>query len=237
MRQRECPVAAPTPSVSRHPSRLDGRRNGAGAGSSRRARPVLAASGFGRVRHPRRQAARRCRGARLRAGKTNLPVLTGRTDKQGKFEFPADEDGFWTAEARAGNEIARATIRVGAPGQQREPLSPVWLIGALLLLLVVAFGVRVARARAAPSVEIVADCGDDALDRVGRQLRVHRQAQDLARDGRRFGKTGRKLDEPPPIGRLQMHRDGDNECRCRSAPGRRCSRSLSRSASRVRITY
>ena len=74
-------------------------------------------------------------------------MLTGRTDKEGKFEFPADEDGFWTAEARAGNEIARATVRVGAPEKQRELLSPVWLIGGLLLLLVVAFGVRVAFAR------------------------------------------------------------------------------------------
>jgi hypothetical protein len=80
-------------------------------------------------------------------GKPDIPVLTGRTDSQGKFEFPADEDGFWTAEARAGNEIARATVRVGTPGAQREPLSPLWLIAALLLLLVLAFGVRVARAR------------------------------------------------------------------------------------------
>ena len=80
-------------------------------------------------------------------GKPNIPVLTGRTDKEGKFAFPADEDGFWTAEARAGSEIARATVRVGTPGQQHEPLSPVWLIGGLLLLLVIAFGIRAAFAR------------------------------------------------------------------------------------------
>jgi hypothetical protein len=80
-------------------------------------------------------------------GQPNIPVLTGHTDSQGKFEFPADEDGFWTAEARAGTEIARATVRVGKPGRQREPLSPFWLIGGLLLLLVLAFGVRVAFAR------------------------------------------------------------------------------------------
>jgi hypothetical protein len=80
-------------------------------------------------------------------GKPNIPVLTGRTDKEGKFEFSADEDGFWTAEARAGGEIARATVRVGTPGQQSEPISPVWLIGGLLLLLIIAFGVRVALAR------------------------------------------------------------------------------------------
>jgi nickel transport protein len=80
-------------------------------------------------------------------GKPNIPVLTGRTDKEGKFEFSADADGFWTAEARAGGEIARATVRVGTPGQQSEPISPVWLIGGLLLLLIIAFGVRVALAR------------------------------------------------------------------------------------------
>jgi len=80
-------------------------------------------------------------------GKPNIPVLTGRTDKEGKFEFPAEEDGFWTAEARAGSEIARATVRVGTPGRESEPLSPVWLIGGLLLLLVLAFGIRVALAR------------------------------------------------------------------------------------------
>lgn len=80
-------------------------------------------------------------------GQPNIPALTGRTDKNGKFEFPADEDGFWTAEARAGSEIARATVRVGKPGQSREPLSPFWLIGGLLLLLVLAFGARVVLAR------------------------------------------------------------------------------------------
>ena len=76
-------------------------------------------------------------------GKPNVAVLTGRTDKAGKFAFPADEDGFWTAEARAGNEIARATVRVGGPGQQRELISPEWLIGGLLLGLCVALAVRV----------------------------------------------------------------------------------------------
>ena len=51
-------------------------------------------------------------------------MLTGRTDKAGKFAFPADEDGFWTAEARAGDQIARATVRVGGPETQRELISP-----------------------------------------------------------------------------------------------------------------
>ncbi len=81
-------------------------------------------------------------------GKPNQPARTGRTDSEGKFEFPADEDGFWTAEARSGDEIARAMVRVGVPGEQTaEPPSPIWLIGALLLLLALAFGLRIARAR------------------------------------------------------------------------------------------
>ena len=80
-------------------------------------------------------------------GQPNRPVQTGRTDSAGKFEFTADEEGFWTAEARAGDQIARAAVRVGGAGQKSEPLSPLWLIGGLLLLLVAAFAVRLARAR------------------------------------------------------------------------------------------
>src|SRR5438105_7934352 len=64
-------------------------------------------------------------------GQPNRPALTGRTDSDGKFEFPADRDGFWSAEARDGTEIARANVRVGSL-QQAEPLSPYWLIGGLL---------------------------------------------------------------------------------------------------------
>ena len=79
-------------------------------------------------------------------GQPGRPALTGRTDRAGKFEFPADADGLWSAEAHAGNEIARVTVRVGGKAES-EPLSPVWLIGGLLLLLVLAFGYRVARAR------------------------------------------------------------------------------------------
>jgi hypothetical protein len=80
--------------------------------------------------------------------KPNSPALTGRTDGNGKFEFPADKDGFWTAEARgADNEIARVSVRVGGPGQQRELMSPAWLIGGLLVGLDVALGVRVALIR------------------------------------------------------------------------------------------
>jgi uncharacterized protein DUF4198 len=81
-------------------------------------------------------------------GEPNRPARTGRTDSEGKFEFPADKDGFWSAEARAGDEIARATVRVGGEQQQSEPLSPYWVLGGLFLLLVLAFALRIARARA-----------------------------------------------------------------------------------------
>ena len=80
-------------------------------------------------------------------GQPNRPAFTGRTDSEGKFEFGADQDGLWSAEARNGSEVARATVRVGG-GEQKEPLSPIWLIGGLLVLLVAAFGFRLLRIRA-----------------------------------------------------------------------------------------
>jgi hypothetical protein len=82
-------------------------------------------------------------------GRLGTLALTGRTDKNGKFEFPANEEGLWSAEARTADQIGRVTVRVGGPGQNREeePLSPVWAIAGLLLLLVLAFGYRVMRAR------------------------------------------------------------------------------------------
>ena len=79
-------------------------------------------------------------------GKPSRPALTGRTDSAGKFEFAADTDGLWSAEARSGSEIARVTLRVGGK-EESEPLSPAWLIGGLLLLLILAFAFRLARAR------------------------------------------------------------------------------------------
>src|SRR5262249_54894392 len=81
-------------------------------------------------------------------GEPGRPALTGRTDSAGHFEFAADRDGFWSAEARAGGEIARVTVRVGGKGEGRESLSPTWLLGGLGLLLVLAFGYRIARIRA-----------------------------------------------------------------------------------------
>ena len=46
-------------------------------------------------------------------GDPNRPVETGRIDATGKFLFKADRDGIWSAEAHAGSEIARVTVRVG----------------------------------------------------------------------------------------------------------------------------
>ena len=82
-------------------------------------------------------------------GQPNRPALTGHTDSEGKFEFGADRDGFWSAEARSGDEIARVMIRVGSNETQKdEPLSPYWVIGGLVLLLILAFCFRILRTRA-----------------------------------------------------------------------------------------
>jgi hypothetical protein len=81
-------------------------------------------------------------------GKPDRPALTGRTDSAGRFQFPADRDGFWSAEARDGDEIGRVMVRVGGKGGDQEPLSPLWLVGGLLLLLILAFAYRFARIRA-----------------------------------------------------------------------------------------
>jgi hypothetical protein len=83
-------------------------------------------------------------------GEPGRPALTGRTDSEGKFQFGADRDGLWSAEARNGSEVARATVRVGGPepNKPEEPLSPYWLIGGLLVLLVMAVALRILRARA-----------------------------------------------------------------------------------------
>src|SRR6266849_4478932 len=75
-------------------------------------------------------------------GEPGRPALTGRTDSTGKFEFSANTDGLWSAEAYAGSEIARVMVRVGGGTEESEPLSPFWVIGGLLLLLVLAFAYR-----------------------------------------------------------------------------------------------
>ena len=79
-------------------------------------------------------------------GDLTHPVQTGRTDKDGKFQFGTDRDGLWTAEARISDEVARATIRVGDP-DRKEKVSPVLVIGALGVLLAIAVGYRFLRAR------------------------------------------------------------------------------------------
>ena len=81
-------------------------------------------------------------------GGTPRPDLAGRADANGRFEFPADQDGFWIAEAKSGKEVVRVMIRVGDAVHADKPLSVYWLYGALVLLLVLAFSFRIMRARA-----------------------------------------------------------------------------------------
>jgi hypothetical protein len=83
-------------------------------------------------------------------GDLKTPVATGRTDSQGKFEFGADRDGMWMAEARTPTEVARVMIRVGpgGPGQQQQSrLPPYILIGGLMVLLALAWWYRIVRGR------------------------------------------------------------------------------------------
>ena len=77
----------------------------------------------------------------------NRPATTGKTDSNGKFYFTANRDGFWTAEARRGEEVARVSVRVTGLEGGNEPLSPWLLSGGLLVLLALAVGFRVVRAR------------------------------------------------------------------------------------------
>jgi hypothetical protein len=79
-------------------------------------------------------------------GHPDHPALTGRADSRGRFEFAADEDGFWSAEARTGQEVVRVMVRVGG-GRQPKPISPYWVFAALGVLLVLAAGFRILRAR------------------------------------------------------------------------------------------
>ena len=83
-------------------------------------------------------------------GEPAKPALTGRTDANGKFTFATDRDGFWSAEAKSGSEIARVMIRVGAAGRQHSRISPPLVIGVLFVLMVLAFWYRLLRARARP---------------------------------------------------------------------------------------
>lgn len=81
-------------------------------------------------------------------GDSRDPVTTGRTDASGKFVFDADRDGMWSAEARTHDQIARIMIRVGGGAQPTSRLPYYFLIGALGVLLVMAFWFRLLRTRA-----------------------------------------------------------------------------------------
>lgn len=81
-------------------------------------------------------------------GELSHPVQTGRTGADGKFAFGVSQDGLWTAEARTGSEVARATVRVGGPNEEKGGLSPFVVFGALAVLLAIAVWYRFLRARA-----------------------------------------------------------------------------------------
>jgi hypothetical protein len=81
-------------------------------------------------------------------GDAKTPLITGRTNAEGKFVFEAGQDGFWSAEAKGADQVARLMIRVGGGSQQ----SPSWfssflVIGLLAILLGLAIWYRVLRAR------------------------------------------------------------------------------------------
>lgn len=80
-------------------------------------------------------------------GDPKTPVLTGRTDSDGKFVFGADRDGFWSAEARGGDQVARVMIRVGGESQPQNRISPFLVVGVLAILLAIAIWYRLLRAR------------------------------------------------------------------------------------------
>ncbi|MGC2202616.1 MAG: hypothetical protein WA633_21080 [Stellaceae bacterium] len=80
-------------------------------------------------------------------GEPTKPVGTGRTDADGKFVFAADRDGFWSAEARDADRVARIMIRVGGESQSQSKVPPFLVIGVLAILLAVAIWYRLLRAR------------------------------------------------------------------------------------------
>jgi hypothetical protein len=80
-------------------------------------------------------------------GDPGRTALTGRTDAAGKFVFDADRDGLWGAEAGSPDYVARVMIRVGGETQSQNWLSPLLLVGFLLVLLAIAIWYRLLRAR------------------------------------------------------------------------------------------
>jgi hypothetical protein len=81
-------------------------------------------------------------------GDAKTPAVTGHTDAQGKFVFEADQDGFWSAEAKGADQVARVMIRVGGESQQPQSwVSPFLVIGVFAILLALAIWYRLLRAR------------------------------------------------------------------------------------------
>lgn len=82
-------------------------------------------------------------------GDLQIPVETGHTNADGKFTFYADRDGMWSAEARTKTEVARVMIRVGGATQmqQQSRVSPLIVIGGLVVLLALALWYRKLRLR------------------------------------------------------------------------------------------
>jgi nickel transport protein len=78
----------------------------------------------------------------------NKPAVTGRTDAEGKFVFAADREGFWSAEARSPDYVARVMIRVGTEQQSQSWWSPLFVLGFLAIMLALAIWYRLLRARA-----------------------------------------------------------------------------------------
>jgi hypothetical protein len=79
-------------------------------------------------------------------GESSRTALTGRTDADGKFVFDADQDGFWSAEARNADYVARIMIRVGGEPQLHSWPSPFLVIGFLVVLLAIGVWYRLVRA-------------------------------------------------------------------------------------------
>jgi hypothetical protein len=80
-------------------------------------------------------------------GDPSKPAVTGRTDAEGKFVFAANQDGFWSAEARSSDYVARVMIRVADETESQNWLSPILVVGFLVVMLAIAIWYRLLRAR------------------------------------------------------------------------------------------
>ena len=80
-------------------------------------------------------------------GDAKTPVVSGHTDADGRFVFDADRDGFWSAQARSADQVARVMIRVGGEAQPQSRISPFVVFGVLAVLLAIAIWYRMLRVR------------------------------------------------------------------------------------------